>query len=65
MHAMSFLKCALLCQNDSLNPLFPASHFLTKMKWKAFFLQKSFDKIFMNLNMWTQLHKGNTHSTEY
>lgn len=46
MHAMSFLKCALLCQNDSLNPPFPASHFLTKIKWKAFFLQKSFDKIY-------------------
>lgn len=60
MHAMSFLKCALLYQNDPLNPLFPASlNFPNEME--SFFLTK---KLFMNLilNLDT---KENAHSTEY
>ncbi len=65
MHAMSFLKCALFYQNDSLNPLFPAPNFQRQMKWKAFFLQKSFHELFTDFKIWTQLHNGNAHSTEY
>lgn len=40
MHAMSFLKCALLYQNDPLNPLFPAPIFPKTNEMECFFLTK-------------------------
>lgn len=64
MHAMSFLKCALLYQNDPLNPLFPASPKFPKTNGKLFLTKKLSRDVceFLNLDAATQKEKRSQHS---